>query len=304
MAHLSSHRSTYCSRPPDASGQVGYTAGEHAIWAELYARQRQAIAGRACDEFLHGLDVLRLPDDRVPQLPEVSARLRRETGWEVTAVPALIPFSAFFALLAERRFPAATFIRRGEHLDYLQEPDIFHELFGHAPLLSNPWFAAFTQRYGELGLAATREERVFLARLYWFTVEFGLIGSRDALNGITTADERPAKVGGAGGSESGNRRARDGRTQPGAPKIYGGGILSSPGETAHALGPAPLRRPFDLIEVLRTPYRIDILQPLYYVLDSFRTLHELSSVDLLAAVAEARRLGLQAPLFPPKPLAA
>ncbi len=261
--------SSYLSQPPDAAGVVRYTDAEHAIWAELHARQQTAIGASACDEFLHGLDVLKLPPDRIPQLAEVSSRLRRETGWEVAAVPALIPFSEFFALLAAKRFPAATFIRRREHLDYLQEPDIFHELYGHTPLLTNPWFAEFTETYGRIGLAASKEDRVFLARLYWFTVEFGLLRQPD-----------------------------------GALKIYGGGILSSPGETAYATSAQPQLKAFDLIDVLRTPYRIDILQPLYYVLDSFERLHALTRVDLLAAVAEARRLGLHAPLFPPKPLAA
>jgi len=261
--------SSYLSRQPNAAGVVRYTDAEHAVWADLHARQDKAIKASACDEFLHGLDLLKLPNDRIPQLAEVSARLTRETGWEVAAVPALIPFSEFFALLAAKRFPAATFIRRREHLDYLQEPDIFHELYGHAPLLTNPWFAAFTETYGRIGLAASKEDRVFLARLYWFTVEFGLL-----------------------------------RTPDGRVKIYGGGILSSPGETAYAMSDAPLLKPFDLIDVLRTPYRIDILQPLYYVLGSFRALHALTETNLLAAVADARRLGLHAPLFPPKPLAA
>lgn len=258
--------SRYQSRRPDAAGVVRHSDAEHAVWAELHARQTAAIADCACAEFLHGLTLLELPSDRIPQLPEVSARLQRETGWQVTKVPALIPFSEFFALLASRRFPAATFIRRREHLDYLQEPDIFHELYGHAPLLTHPDFAAFTESYGRIGLAASKEDRVFLARLYWFTVEFGLLRGPD-----------------------------------GVLKIYGGGILSSPGETAHALSGAPLLKPFDLLEVLRTPYRIDILQPQYFVLESLRELQALTRVDLLAAVAEARRLGLRAPLFPPKP---
>lgn len=286
--------SSYQSQPPDAAGVVPYTDAEHAIWAELHARQTAAIRHTACDEFLHGLDLLKLPADHIPQLGDVSARLRRETGWEVAAVPALIPFSEFFALLASKRFPAATFIRRREHLDYLEEPDIFHELYGHTPLLTHPGFAAFTETYGRIGLAAAKEDRVFLARLYWFTVEFGLIGSANALNGVSAA----------GASATGNGRTGDGRARHGTLKIYGGGILSSPGETAYAISDAPQVKPFDLLEVLRTPYRIDILQPLYYVLDSFEDLHALTRVDLLAAVAEARRLGLHAPLFPPKPLAA
>lgn len=295
--------STYVSPLPDASGRVPYSEAEHAIWAELYARQTKAIEGRACGEFLHGLELLALPNDRVPQLAEVSQRLRRETGWEVARVPALIPFSEFFALLADRKFPAATFVRRREDLDYLQEPDIFHEIFGHTPLLTNSDFAAFTEAYGKLGLAAAKEDRVFLARLYWFTVEFGLIGRR-----ITPADQRPPVDGGAGLSEQAGSPATDGsRPSPDKAhsthqnlKIYGGGILSSIGETGHALSGQPLLRPFDLIEVLRTPYRIDVMQPLYYVLESLAELKVLTRIDLMACVEQAKRLGLHAPLYPPK----
>jgi phenylalanine-4-hydroxylase len=304
MAPRPARPSRYHARLPDADGRVRYSAAEHDVWATLLARQRLAIADVACDAFIDGLNVLKLPADRIPQLAEVSARLRRASGWEVVAVPALIPFGEFFALLAARRFPAATFIRRREHLDYLQEPDIFHELFGHAPLLTDPGFAAFTETWGRIGLAASKEDRVFLARLYWFTVEFGLVTGRNALNGIAAGDERPAMDGRAGASVRGNDRARDGDTQRGGLKIYGGGILSSPAETTHALSGAPRLKPFDLIEVLRTPYRIDIVQPQYFVLDNLHALQRLTAHELQAAVAEARRLGLHAPLFPPKPLAA
>lgn len=288
--------SSYVSPLPDASGRIAYSEAEHAVWAELYARQTRAIEGRACAEFRHGLDLLKLPQDRVPQLAEVSQRLRRETGWEVAWVPALIPFSEFFALLANRRFPAATFVRRREDLDYLQEPDIFHEIFGHTPLLTHPDFAAFTEAYGRLGLAASKEDRVYLARLYWFTVEFGLIGSTDALNGISASDQRPAMDGGA---------ARADHTVATPPpstslKIYGGGILSSIGETGYAFSCKPLLRPFDVIEVLRTPYRIDVMQPLYYVIESLAELKRLTQIDLMACVEQAKRLGLHAPLYPPK----
>ncbi len=257
--------SKYVSRTPDAAGRVRYTADENAIWAELYARQEKAIAGRACDEFMHGLGLLKLPRDRVPQLAEVSKNLRRETGWEVAYVPALIPFSEFFALLADKKFPAATFVRTREELDYLQEPDIFHEIFGHTPLLTNPAFAEFTHAYGKLGLAASKEDRVFLARMYWFTVEFGLV-----------------------------QKAGE------ALKIYGGGILSSIGETEYAIGDRPQRRRFDIVETLRTPYRIDIMQPLYYVLESLDELKALTRMDIMANVVAAKRLGLHAPLFAPK----
>ena len=256
----------YVAREPDSNGVVHYTEEENAIWAELYARQEKAIQGKACDEFLHGLELLNMPRDRVPQLEEVSSVLRRETGWEVAYVPALIPFGRFFELLANKRFPAATFVRTREELDYLQEPDIFHELFGHTPLLTNPHFAEFTHTYGKLGYAASKEDRVFLARMYWFTVEFGLL------------------------------------QPPGGPmKIYGGGILSSIGETEYALNSdKPLRKPFNMLDVLRTPYRIDIMQPLYYVIESLDQLSEITRMDVMALVAEARRLGLFPPLFPPK----
>ena len=294
--------SKYVSRQPDSSGQVPYTEAEHAIWAELYARQEKAIAGRACDEFMHGLELLKLPKDRVPQLAEVSKNLRRETGWEVAYVPALIPFSEFFALLADRKFPAATFVRTREELDYLQEPDIFHEIFGHTPLLTHPLFADFTHAYGKLGLAASKEDRVFLARMYWFTVEFGLIAP--SVGGTAAGgDQRPATDGGAGLTEQAHGCAKDGIATVAGRKlrIYGGGILSSIGETEYAVSATPQRKPFDIVEALRTPYRIDIMQPLYYVLEDLRELHELTRIDIMAKVAEAKKLGLHAPLFAPKP---
>lgn len=259
-------KTAYVAREPDRRGHVRYSAEEHAVWADLYARQRPAIEHKACDEFMRGLELLKLPHDHIPQLQEVSTALRRETGWSVVPVPALIPFERFFQLLADRQFPAATFVRRRESLDYLQEPDIFHELFGHAPLLTQPHFAEFTRAYGRLGLAARPEERVHLERLYWFTVEFGLVH------------------------------------QPGAAlRIYGGGILSSIGETSHALSDAPQRRRFDLLEVLRRPYRIDIMQPLYYVIEDFRQLFDFLRDEPLAKLAEARRLGSLPPLFGPAP---
>jgi phenylalanine-4-hydroxylase len=257
---------TYVSRVPDAKGIVQYSRDDNAVWAELYARQEKAVQGKACDEFVQGLELLNLPKDRVPQLGEINRVLKRETGWEVANVPALIPYGEFFQLLSEKRFPAATFVRTREELDYLREPDIFHELFGHAPMLTNPFFAKFTHAYGKLGLAANAEDRVYLARLYWFTLEFGLM------------------------------------RKPGQPlSIYGGGILSSIGETDYAINSAKAQRKrFDVLEALRTPYRIDIMQPLYYVIEDLRELDELTRMDLMAKVAEARRLGLYSPLFAPE----
>ena len=256
----------YVARQPDSRGLVQYTDEENRIWATLYERQEKAIRGKACDEYFQGLELLKMPKDRIPQLGEISSVLRRETGWEVAFVPALIPFSEFFKLLADRKFPAATFIRSREELDYLQEPDVFHEIFGHTPLLTNKYFADFTHTYGQLGLAASKEDRVFLARMYWFTIEFGLI------------------------------------QPPGKPmRIYGGGILSSIGETEYAFNSdKPQRKRFSIVDALRTPYRIDIMQPLYYYLEDLRELYELAHMDLMKLVQDARRQGLFAPLFAPK----
>ena len=256
--------SQYAARTPDVSGVIHYSDTEHDTWSRLIHNQMQLVQGRACDEYLHGLELLALPQDRIPQLSEISEVLSQATGWRVARVPALIDFERFFALLADRQFPVATFIRTPEDFDYLQEPDIFHEIFGHCPMLTNPWFAAFTETYGKLGLRASKSERAYLARLYWMTVEFGLVQTDAGL------------------------------------RIYGGGILSSPRETLYALGDAPQRRPFTALDALRTPYRIDILQPLYYVLDSLDDLRRLAASDLMAQVHQAQALGLYAPLFPPR----
>jgi phenylalanine-4-hydroxylase len=265
LEHAMGKAGKYIAHEADATGVVRYTEEEHRTWAELYARQELAIRGKACDEFLHGLTLLNLPRDHVPQLREVSRALCSETGWEIAPVPGLIPFDDFFKLLADRRFPAANFIRHHDELNYLQEPDIFHEIFGHTPMLTHPYFAEFTHTYGKLGLAASEEDRVFLARMYWFTVEFGLI-------------QPPGQ----------------------SVRIYGGGILSSIGETEYAVGHQPQRKRFNILDALRTPYRIDIMQPLYYVIEDLRELYELTRGDLMAKVAEAKRLGLHAPQFLPQ----
>jgi phenylalanine-4-hydroxylase len=254
----------YVAREPDAEGIIHYPDSEHAVWNTLIERQLKLLPGRACDEYLDGLEQLALPNDRIPQLGEVNRVLERATGWQVARVPALIPFQTFFELLASKRFPVATFIRTPEEMDYLQEPDIFHEIFGHCPLLTNPWFAEFTHTYGQLGLAASKEERVYLARLYWMTVEFGLVDT------------------------------------PAGRRIYGGGILSSPKETLYSLSSEPEQQAFDPLEAMRTPYRIDILQPLYFVLPDLHRLFELAREDIMALVRQAMRLGLHQPKFPPK----
>lgn len=254
--------STYVSHPVDAEGNANYSQEENLIWQELITRQIPLVQGRACDEYINGIAQLNFPHDRIPQCGEISKVLGEITGWGLEPVAALIPFDKFFHLLANRKFPAATFIRRREELDYLQEPDIFHEVFGHCPLLTNQAYADFTETYGRLGLNASKEDRVMLAKLYWFTIEFGLINTSKGL------------------------------------RAYGGGILSSKGETSYSVeSPLPQRRPFDVIDVLRTPYRIDIMQPVYFVIDDFDYLFHLTQMDLLAMIKEARKLGMHDPLY-------
>ena len=215
--------SAYRSKIRDGKGNIHYNAAENAVWRDLLARQEKLLPGRVCEEFLAGLEALALPRERVPQLGEINARLARTSGFGVEAVPALISPEKFFGLLAARKFPVATFIRRREEFDYLQEPDIFHEVFGHCPLLTNPDYADFLQRFGAAALDAGKPYFWRLQRLFWFTVEFGLIETKDGV------------------------------------RIYGAGIASSPGETRFSLeSDQPERHPFDPLRVFRTPYRIDM----------------------------------------------
>lgn len=255
----------YISKCLDENGHIDWTEEEDAIWSDLITRLLSSINGKACDEYLQGAETLNLDRGRIPQLDEINAILEARTGWGLYPVPALIDFDKFFSLLSEKRFPVATFIRGRDEFDYLQEPDIFHEILGHCPMLTNSDFAEFTHTYGRLGLAADKNDRVWLARLYWFTVEFGLMDTNQGL------------------------------------RIYGGGILSSPAETAYAFSSAiPERKSFEPIDVLRTPYRIDILQPIYFKIRAIRDLYVLSRADIMAYVKEAQRLGLHAPKYPPR----
>jgi phenylalanine-4-hydroxylase len=258
-------KTKYVSKQPDNKGFIHYSQEENAIWHDLVTRQIPLLPGRACFPWIRALDEMNFPTDRIPQLPEVSEVLRAHTGWSVAPVPALIGFTEFFQLLAAKRFPVATFIRSREDFDYIQEPDIFHEVFGHTPPLTDHRFAAFVQAYGEAGLAADSKDHAMLARLFWFTVEFGLVQTDEGV------------------------------------RAYGSGIMSSPGELVYAVeSDTPERRPFDPVDVLRTPYRIDILQPVYFVIESFDQLFDLAQRDLLALIHEARRLGMHKPKFPPK----
>lgn len=217
---------------------AAYTAEEHAVWDTLFERQSKLLPGRAVPEFLAGLGMLRLDRPGIPDFEELSARLMQATGWQVVAVPGLVPDAVFFEHLANRRFVAGRFIRTRQELDYLQEPDVFHDVFGHVPLLANPVFADYMQAYGKGGLRSMHYGALHkLARLYWYTVEFGLIQTQDG------------------------------------PRIYGAGIVSSKGESIFALdSPSPNRLGFDLQRVLRTRYRIDDYQQTYFVIDSFEDL--------------------------------
>jgi phenylalanine-4-hydroxylase len=255
---------TYISKPVDEFQRVQWSEVENQTWAHLVSRQRNIIQNRACDEFIKGLDILNFPKDRVVQIPEVNEVLQGLTGWGVEPVPAIIPPKEFFTLLAKKRFPAATFIRIPEEMDYLQEPDIFHEIYGHTPLLTNQNYCDFMQHFGELALRAQPKDRFRLFRLFWFTIEFGLINTPQGL------------------------------------RAYGGGILSSIGETQYCLTDENKKIPFDTLTALRTPYRIDIMQPVYFVINDLRDLFNIAQQDILALVEESKRLGDFPPSFPPK----
>jgi phenylalanine-4-hydroxylase len=256
-------RSKYVAKKPDAHGYINYTKEENAIWNELFTRQSRIIIDRACDEFIHGIQALHMASSHIPQCPEIKKALQHSTGWQVKPVEAIIPAEEFFSLLAECKFPAAAFIRRREELDYLQEPDIFHEIFGHCPMLTDHNYATFMQNYGNLALAANDIDRSYLARLYWFTIEFGLIHTANGM------------------------------------RIYGGGILSSMQETIYAIeSPIPVRLPLeDGLTALRTPYRIDILQPVYFFIQSYKDLYHIMQNDIMGLIHQAQDLGDLPPRF-------
>jgi len=219
-----------------------YTAEEHATWDTLFARQAKLLPGRASNAWLKGLDVLRLDKPGIPDFAELSERLMKLTGWQVVAVPGLVPDDVFFDHMANRRFVAGNFIRRPDQLDYLEEPDVFHDVFGHVPMLADPVFADYLAAYGRggqraLGLGALK----YLSRLYWYTVEFGLVAEPEGL------------------------------------RIYGAGIVSSFSESRFALDdPSPDRLMLDLARVMRTEYRIDDFQQNYFVIPSFDELLRLT----------------------------
>jgi len=222
-----------------------YTPAEHAVWKTLFERQARLLPGRACEAFVRGMRALPIGADAIPDFRRLSDVLMRHTGWQVMAVPGLVPDDVFFEHLANRRFPAGHFIRKPHELDYLEEPDVFHDVFGHVPMLMNPVMADFIQAYGAGGLRAQGLGTLeLLARVYWYTVEFGLVREDAGL------------------------------------RIYGAGIASSFAESQFALGdPSPNRVGFDLARVMRTRYRIDDFQETYFVLDSLDELLDLARID-------------------------
>ena len=222
-----------------------YTVEEHSVWRTLFHRQAEVLAARACGEFLEGLQGLGVAAAGIPDLRRLNDVLGAATRWSIVAVPGLVPDEVFFEHLANRRFPSTCFIRRADQLDYLQEPDVFHDIFGHVPMLMNPIFADYMEAYGKGGLKALRLHSLHhLARLYWYTVEFGLIAT------------------------------------PEGPRIYGSGIVSSKGESIYCLESAvPNRLGFDLLRVMRTEYRIDAFQQSYFVIDSFDQLFAATQPD-------------------------
>jgi phenylalanine-4-hydroxylase len=222
-----------------AQDWAAYTDEDHEVWGILYERRMQQLVENGSRLFLDGAATIELRRDRVPDLAEVNARLGPRTGWNAVPVTGFIPAHDFFTCLSQRRFPTTVIVRTKEQLDYLPEPDIFHDVFGHVPLHADPIFADFLQRFGSVAARArTPDETAQMARLFWFTVEFGLI-----------------------------REAGD-------VKVYGSGLISSHGDAANALGPGCERRPFDLDGVIGQAFEIDRFQDVLFVVDAFDQLFE------------------------------
>lgn len=231
-----------------------YTKTDHDTWSRLHRRQAELLRGRICDEYFDGLAALGIAADGIPNFRDLNRVLMGATGWQVVAVPGLVPDRVFFTHLAARRFPAGFWIRRPEEFDYIEEPDVFHDIFGHVPLLMNPAYADFVAAYGEAGLRQSDPtDLARLARLYWYSVEFGLIETKAGL------------------------------------RIFGAGIASSPGETVFALeSPSPNRIGFDTVRVMRTLYRIDDYQQSYFVMPGFDAMPALDETSLAMAMSQAR----------------
>ena len=233
-----------------------YTPTDHEVWATLFRRQREVLRGRACREFLENQERFGMSPDAIPKFDDLNKVLKAGTGWEIVGVEGLLPDEVFFDHLANRRFPVSWWIRKPEQLDYLSEPDLFHDLFGHVPMLLNPVFADYVQAYGLGGVKAFKlgpDALMNLTRLYWYTVEFGLIGTPEGL------------------------------------RIYGSGIVSSKGESVYCLeSDSPNRIGFDLERIMRTRYKIDTYQQTYFVIDSFEQLMDATRPDFTPIYARLK----------------
>ena len=236
-----------------AQNWAAYTAQDHDTYHRLYLRQCEQLPGLASAAFIAALPQLGAKE-RIPRFDDINERLYKATRWQLVAVPGLIPEVPFFQLLANRKFPVTDWIRRPEEFEYIVEPDVFHDLYGHVPMLFNPHIADYMQNYGEGGLKAARLGSCeMLSRLYWYTIEFGLI------------------------REAGGLRA------------YGAGILSSAGELPYSVqSPEPQRRPLDLLRTMRTRYKIDSYQQTYFVIDSFEQLFEMTAGDFTPLYEQMR----------------
>ena len=233
---------------------ASYAREDHATWAALFERQQKILVGRAAREFSENLRKFGMTPDAIPKFDDLNRVLKKTTGWELIGVEGLLPELTFFDHLANRRFPVTWWIRRPDQIDYISEPDLFHDLFGHVPLLLQPEFADYMQAYGRGGVKAHgigADALANLTRLYWYTVEFGLIKQADGL------------------------------------RIYGSGIVSSKGESIHCLeSAAPNRIGFDLMRIMRTRYRIDTYQKTYFVIDSYRQLMDATAPDFTPYYAQ------------------
>jgi len=227
--------------PPPVGDQIpypDYTNDEHDIWKTLFARQQELLVGRGCQEYMDGLKIMAFPDDRIPSLADSSRSLEKAVAWRVSRTPGLLHEEEFFSQLANRIFPSTDYIRSREELDYTPAPDMFHDVFGHMPMITNPVFANFYQKMGQAAMAARGDDRRRLERIYWFTVEFGLIGTADGM------------------------------------RIYGNGIISSYAEVQHSLTDQVKKQPFVPEVIAEQEYDVWHMQPLLYVIESFEQLEE------------------------------
>ncbi|MGL6071124.1 phenylalanine 4-monooxygenase [Craterilacuibacter sp.] len=239
---LLEQKQSACIRTPtdiQCSVTPAYSASERETWRTLFLRQQQQWPERACSEYLCALEATGLDPETIPSLGDISGRIQRQTGWQLERVAGIVPDDEFFAMLAARVFPSTDFIRQPEDIDYTPAPDMFHDLIGHVPLLTHPQFSAFFERFGRAGSTAFAQDhpaRLWLARIYWYTVEFGLLQTREGL------------------------------------RIYGAGILSSPAEVKYSLSEATTKLPFDIERIAQTPYDVWHMQDTLFVIDSFAQL--------------------------------